>query len=192
MTTIAGSVLDVPLGPMFHFPLASLPLNNSNWASALLACSLVFIMIDWDLSRFGIYKIHDFIYLGQYPREESLLKLLDLGVKNILNVSGGNYNDKRFTVFNVPVEDLREMPKDTALLVSRTIKDSVTNERKIFVHCMAGQNRSPGSIYLGLLALGYTGTVAEKMIEDNSLDAVAKHHKIITDRVVSYINDSKT
>ena len=149
-------------------------------------------MIDWDLSRFGIYKIHEFIFLGQYPREESLLKLLDLGVKNILNVSGGNYNDKRFTVFNVPVEDLKEMPRDTALLVSRTIKDSVTNEKKIFVHCMAGQNRSPGSIYLGLLALGYKGTVAEKMIEDNSLDAVAKHHKIITDRVVSYINDSKT
>jgi hypothetical protein len=39
MTIIAGSVLDVPLGPMFHFPLARLPLNNSSWASALLACS---------------------------------------------------------------------------------------------------------------------------------------------------------
>jgi hypothetical protein len=38
-TLIAGSVLDVPLSLLFHFPLAGLPLNNPSWASAWLAFS---------------------------------------------------------------------------------------------------------------------------------------------------------
>jgi len=38
MALVPGSVLDVPLRLLFHFLLARLPLNNSSWASALLAC----------------------------------------------------------------------------------------------------------------------------------------------------------
>jgi len=39
MALVAGSVLDVPLSLLFHFPLALLPLNNPSWASAWLARS---------------------------------------------------------------------------------------------------------------------------------------------------------
>jgi hypothetical protein len=39
MMVFAGSVLDVPLRLLYHFLLARLPLNNTSWASALLACS---------------------------------------------------------------------------------------------------------------------------------------------------------
>jgi hypothetical protein len=39
MMLFAGSVLDIPLNLLFHFPLAILFQNYSTWASALLACS---------------------------------------------------------------------------------------------------------------------------------------------------------
>ena len=144
-------------------------------------------MINWQLARFGIYKITDNVYVGQYPKDDAFKTLKDIGITTILNVSGGNYESMDFTVKNVPVVDLVEMPLSIADDIVNIIRGAVNSGGKIYVHCIAGQNRSPGSVFIGLLALGYNENTAIELIEDSTLDSVAKHDKIITDKVVAHI-----
>ena len=74
----AGSVLDVPLRPVFHFPLARLPLNNSNWASALLACSWADLyphhprIAIWQSNLYASLMLIEFNYSIRYTRSAEL------------------------------------------------------------------------------------------------------------------------
>lgn len=147
-------------------------------------------MIDWELARDGIYRITDQIFVGQYPKAESFLRLQQLGVTTILNVSGGTYSQAGFSVVNVPVQDLVELPLPTTDQIVTVIAGVVRRGERIYVHCIAGQNRSPGSVFLGLLALGKSEGEAVRLIEDSTLDAVPRHEAIITDRVVSHVRGS--
>ena len=144
-------------------------------------------LINWDLARDGIYQITDQIFVGQYPKAEALNRISALGIKTILNVSGGIYTHPDFDVINIPVEDLVEMPLTTADQIVIAIRSSVRAGDKIYVHCIAGQNRSPGAVFIGLLSLGIPEPQAMALIEDSTLDSVPRHEKIITDRVVKHV-----
>jgi hypothetical protein len=145
------------------------------------------VAIDWELARDGIYRVTGQIFVGQYPKSDAFLRLHQLGITAILNVSGGSYDQPGFTVINVPVQDLVELPLPTADRIVDTIVGVVTRGERIYVHCIAGQNRSPGSVFLGLLALGMGRDQAARLIEDSTLDAVAHHEAIITERVISHV-----
>jgi hypothetical protein len=145
------------------------------------------VAIDWDLARDGIYRITDQIFVGQYPKADAFLRLQHLGITTILNVSGGVYDHPRLAVVNVPVQDLVELPLPTADKIVETIVGVVTRGERIYVHCIAGQNRSPGSVFLGLLALGIGREQAARLIEESTLDAVAHHEAIITERVIGHV-----
>ena len=144
-------------------------------------------LINWDLARDGIYQITNQIFVGQYPKAEALKRISELGIKTILNVSGGVYGHPDFDVINIPVEDLAEMPLITADKIVTAIKATVNAGDKIYVHCIAGQNRSPGAVFIGLLSLGISEPQAIALIEDSTLDSVPKHEKIITDKVVKHV-----
>jgi len=47
-------------------------------------------MIDWQLARFGIYKITDELFVGQYPKAESFDKLREIGILDILTGCGNS------------------------------------------------------------------------------------------------------
>jgi predicted protein tyrosine phosphatase len=144
-------------------------------------------MIGWELARHGIYRITDLIHVGQYPKGEVFQQLRTLGIGTILNVAGGEYSEPGFTVFNVPVVDLAEMPLAVADRIVAIVTHAVARGERIFVHCIAGQNRSPGAVYISLLALGMGESEAAHLIEDSTLDAVARHEQIITARVVRHV-----
>jgi hypothetical protein len=144
-------------------------------------------MIDWSLGRLGIFRVTDRIYLGEYPDEPAFARLAALGVTDILNVASTPYPRPGFAVHAIPIRDLEEMPLQDAERAVRLVKRIVTGGGRIFVHCMAGQNRSPGVVFLSLLHLGVDEAEAERMITDASLDAIPRHPRIVTPRVVEHV-----
>jgi protein-tyrosine phosphatase len=148
-------------------------------------------MIDWSLGRLGIFRVTDRIYLGEYPDATAFARLATLGVTDILNVAATSYDQPGFTVHAIPLQDLEEMPLADAERAVRLVKRVVTAGGRIFVHCMAGQNRSPGVLFLSLLHLGHDAAEAERMIVDASLDAIPRHPLIVTPRVVEYVRGLK-
>ncbi|MFT3772274.1 MAG: hypothetical protein QM820_43290 [Minicystis sp.] len=58
-------------------------------------------------------------------------------------------------------------------------------EAKVFVHCLAGQNRSPTIAWLYLVRLGWEELAAREQIADRAADAVPAHPHLITPELVS-------
>ena len=144
-------------------------------------------MIDWSLGRLGLFRVTDRILLGEYPDDDAFARLAGLGVTDILNVAATPNRRPGFAVHVIPIPDLEEMPLADAERAVRLVKRVVTGGGRIFVHCMAGQNRSPGVVFLSLLHLGHDAAEAERMIVDASLDAIPRHPRIVTPRVVEHV-----
>ena len=118
------------------------------------------------------------IALGPYPLNKEEI-LAQAGITHVLYVGDGLYHTSfRKELFKetieVPVEDLCEIPVPTA---KRAISElhrmlhSDTNS-KVYVHCSAGQNRSPNILWLYLTSVGLPPEYGIKLICSARLDAV--------------------
>lgn len=135
-----------------------------------------FSTIDWVTSR---------IALGAYPynKEQVLSKE---GITHLLNVGDGNYQ-KTFKkelfseITSIPVQDLCEIPIQTAKKALTELHRMLNSDKntKTYVHCSAGQNRSPNILWLYLTSIGLSPEHGIKLISTARLDAVPGHEKMV-------------
>src|SRR5205807_1854229 len=80
-------------------------------------------------------------------------------------------------VADVPMHDSRRLPAFTMTWALDTLHRMASAAgAHVYVHCMAGQLRSPTILWLYLIALGVSREDARDWIEERSPDAVAGHH----------------
>lgn len=88
----------------------------------------------------------------------------------------------------LPIEDLVIIPTAAAIrcvdAVHRCVCDGDSN---VYVHCVAGWNRSPTVLWLYLVACGIEPSTAKSWIASTSYDAVPAHPRLIDDALVAAI-----
>ena len=135
---------------------------------------------------------HD-IYVGRFASRERLDELRDLNVTDILNVSDTpsqlTTDDGPFrTISWIDIEDRTLVPADIAIIAIDTIHQSLTVDAgRVYVHCMAGWNRSPTIIWLYLLACGLDSDDAKRMIWANAFDAVPGHSLLVHSNLIATV-----
>jgi len=142
----------------------------------------------WKGASVNVFAITPGIFQGAYPNDDAANYLRELGVSAILNVSGGTAGSAAgFECLSVPFPDGHPIPhaaiERCVLFMDRCIKAG----KKVFVHCSAGQNRSPTIVWLYLIFSGMTAAQAFKAFEGKTLDGVPGHPKLSGDAQVEYV-----
>jgi protein-tyrosine phosphatase len=61
------------------------------------------------------------------------------------------------------------------------------SDSKVYIHCVAGQNRSPTILWLYFVACGMPPTVAKSLITERAMDAVPGHQQLVDDQLVAAV-----
>jgi dual specificity protein phosphatase-like protein len=143
-----------------------------------------------------VFQVTPSIYLGPYPLPATLEALRAAGVRRVLNVADGRgrYEEDATGFAEVawhPVTDLQRIPPDVAAVCLQTLHRLLHGEpdAKVYVHCAAGQNRSPTVIWLYLIAAGLTPEEATLQIEGAAPDAIPGHPKLVDDELVAWARE---
>ena len=130
--------------------------------------------------------------LGPHPDRKAADKLLAMGITHTLNVGSTrcNYDEpKRFvgTTWH-EIVDLQRIPEASVRFCLESLFKTLTEDpgSKVYVHCAAGQNRSPNILWLFLIACGMPARDAELLITERTLDAVPNHRRLVDDELVEY------
>ena len=131
-----------------------------------------------------MFRITECLSVGPFASPERAQRLLAAGVTHVLNVSDSpsavSSTAGFAEVVDVPTYDSRRLPAVTMLGALDTLHRMVSAPgAHVYVHCMAGQLRSPTILWLYLIALGVPPDDAREWIEDRSPDAVAGHHRMV-------------
>ena len=87
-----------------------------------------------------------------------------------------------------PIEDLVRIPTPDAIECVNMLHECVCDaDSNVYVHCVAGWNRSPTVLWLYLVACGIDPDIAKNVIAYSSYDAVPAHPKLIDDSLVATV-----
>lgn len=140
------------------------------------------------------FWITDSIAQGNFLDSKKAKLLQSLNVTHILNVSdvphqirGEDYGFAE--MLWIPTEDHVLFPKAKVLeMVQAQHRMVIEEEGKLYVHCVAGQNRSATALWLFFVACGLEREEARRMIEEKNIDAVAGYPRLVDeDRIQSVI-----
>jgi hypothetical protein len=143
--------------------------------------------------RQRIFWITRRIAIGQFATAERAAWLREQGVSHVLNVgecgSVVAASDFGFCeVVDVSVEDLVRIPNDLAVHCIKVIHGVMLQpDTKLYMHCIAGQNRSPTILWLYLMACGINDEDAKHMIASRSPDSVPGHGALIDSELIATI-----
>jgi hypothetical protein len=89
-----------------------------------------------------------------------------------------------------PIEDLVRIPTPEAIKCVDAIHECICDsDSNLYLHCVAGWNRSPTVLWLYLVGCGFQSETAKQLIATASWDAVPAHPKLIDDRLVTKIRE---
>lgn len=143
--------------------------------------------------RRQIFWITRCIAQGPFATEARGAELLMDRVTHVLNVSDTPCRihagpDGFEEVAWEPVSDLERIPDELALRCLDTLHRMLTRpESRVYVHCVAGQIRSPTILWLYFVACGLSPSQARQRIEERTLDAVAGHSRLIDRNLVELV-----
>ncbi|WP_084416789.1 protein-tyrosine phosphatase family protein [Mariniblastus fucicola] len=138
------------------------------------------------MTRIKLFQITNNIWQGRFAADRQLTNFQFFGITHILNVSETpsqlELNEGPFkNIVQFPIRDGVPIPVDSAVSCCRTLHDFLCEpDSNIYIHCVAGWNRSPTILWLYLIACGIDDNVARDMICSASIDAVPAHPKLIT------------
>ncbi|MDX1929044.1 MAG: dual specificity protein phosphatase [Pirellulaceae bacterium] len=133
------------------------------------------------------------LYVGRFASRERLDALRALGITDVLNVSDTpnllTCIDGPFrTVTWINIEDRTRIPTANALDALNTIHAQLSSDAgRVYVHCMAGWNRSPTILWLYLVACGTAPDAAAKYITANAFDAVPGHALLVDSTLIDAV-----
>lgn len=131
-----------------------------------------------------MFRITECLSVGPFASPERAPKLLAAGVTHVLNVSEAPsdiYSAFGFAeVVWKPMSDSRRLAPALALEALDALhRLASVPDSHVYVHCIAGQIRSPTILWLYLIALGVPLQDARDWIEDRSKDSVAGHYRMV-------------
>lgn len=135
--------------------------------------------------RNDIFWITKCIAVGPYPEERQHGLLQKHGITHVVNVSEyrNNFYDAYVDIFKIawiPIEDLQKIPHQLLKRCLETIHTFLQDDKSnVYIHCVAGQNRSPNIIWLYLISCGVCPEQARSFITRATLDAVVGHPLIV-------------
>ena len=130
---------------------------------------------------------------GAFVTEARAEYLLAHGVTHILNVGEGTSIVRARPggfrqVVDFPIVDLARIPDTQALACLDILREMLREPNgKVYIHCIAGQNRSPTILWLFLIACGLAPGDAKSLIENRTLDAVPGHSCLIDEALVRVV-----
>jgi hypothetical protein len=103
--------------------------------------------------------------------------LLNVGeAPSILAARPGGFRE----VVSCPIVDLERIPDQVAAECLATLHRMVCEaDAQVYVHCIAGWNRSPTVVWLYLIACGLAVDTATRLIEQTARDAIPGHPKLV-------------
>jgi protein-tyrosine phosphatase len=141
--------------------------------------------------RSNVFQITDSIWLGPFasPERKSALKAAHfthiLNVGEAPSVLSAADDDFREVVWQ-PIADLERLSDEMAAACLELLHRMVSEaDASVYVHCIAGQNRSPTIVWLYLVACGIPEQRAKLIIEKRAPDAIPAHSKLIDDELVA-------
>ncbi|VTS03277.1 dual specificity protein phosphatase 13 isoform a-like : Dual specificity protein phosphatase OS=Isosphaera pallida (strain ATCC 43644 / DSM 9630 / IS1B) GN=Isop_2646 PE=4 SV=1: DSPc [Gemmata massiliana] len=138
-----------------------------------------------------MYRITQCLSVGPFASSERAEKLLAAGVTHVLNVSDVPSHvaagDNSFAdVVWVPMSDSRRLAPATVIQAINALHELASAPgAHVYVHCVAGQIRSPTILWLYLMACGVPLQDARDWIEKRAKDAVAGHYRMVDREHVS-------
>jgi protein-tyrosine phosphatase len=147
----------------------------------------------WQGLEQGIYWITRRVAIGRFTTPERCCHLTEQGVTHILNVGdaptlaevrGAGFQ----SVVDIPVADLQRIPDATAIRCLDAIHDALcATDSKLYIHCTAGQNRSPTILWLYLIACGIDRDAAKRMIVLRCPDAIPGHGNLQDEALIEAV-----
>jgi hypothetical protein len=141
----------------------------------------------------GIFWVTKRIAIGQFVSEGRCGKLMGQGVTHVLNVGEAEslpmVKQAGFnTVFDIPIVDLERIPTEQAIRCIDSIVQVMSDPNaKLYIHCVACQNRSPTVLWLFLVACGMDVKEARRLIAEKCPDAVPGHPSLVDDPLVETV-----
>jgi len=140
-----------------------------------------------------VYWITRRIAQGQFATRERAYYLQAEGITDVFNVGESTSiiraDDYGFrSVQDFPVRDFQLIPKETALICLDALRAILCEVgSKVYIHCVAGQNRSPTILWLYFVACGMTREAAKSLIASHTMDAVPGHPQLVDNRLVTAV-----
>lgn len=137
-----------------------------------------------------VFWITECIALGRFATEGRCEYLVEQGINRILNVSDAASVVSPAThcfdeVVHCPLLDVSRIPDDAAISILDTLHSLLTPEgARVYVHCTAGQLRSPTIVWLYLVACGIDPHEAGTLIGKRAPDAAPGHSKLVDEQLV--------
>jgi hypothetical protein len=135
--------------------------------------------------REQVFPITSALWLGPFASPERCPTLVAGGVTHVLNVgeapsvltpADGPFREVAWHA----IADLERVPDQLAIDCLGTLHRMLCEpQAKVYVHCIAGRNRSPTIVWLYLVACGLSAREAREMIERRACDAVAGHSQLV-------------
>lgn len=140
-----------------------------------------------------LFQITNNIWQGRFAADRLLTSLQFFGITHILNVSETPIQLKLKEgpfrrIEQVSIQDGMVIPQAMAVKAVQTLHDFVCEkEANVYIHCVAGWNRSPTVLWLYLFACGLDPQGAADQISRASIDAVPAHPKLISQPLTEVI-----
>lgn len=143
----------------------------------------------------GVYPVTTRIAIGRFPAPGRCDYLLEQRYTHLLNVSEApslaSTGRAGFTeVRDMRIDDYLRIPTQEALAAVGTLHGMLNvPDSLVYLHCIAGQMRSPTVLWLYLLGLGMNEDDAKEMIVDHCPDAQPGHETLVDAKLTASIKE---
>ncbi|MFN3148909.1 hypothetical protein [Bremerella sp.] len=141
----------------------------------------------------GVFPVTTRIAIGRFPAPRRCAYLIEQGYTHVLNVSDApslaSTVDAGFAeVRDVCIDDCLRMPTKDTLDALGTLHGMLNVPgSKVYLHCIAGQVRSPTIVWLYLVGVGMEEIAAKQMITEHCPDAQPGHETLVDARLIASV-----
>lgn len=140
-----------------------------------------------------VYQVTQCIWLGPFASPQRRDTLVVSGITHILNVgeapsvltaTNGPFKEVAWH----PIVDLERVPDQAAMAILTKLHEMICQPHaRVYVHCMAGWNRSPTIVWLYLVACGMDQEQAKNLIIRHAWDAVPGHARLVDAGLINMV-----